>query len=72
MSLNFCTWYVAANTVPCFRINTSRIKAIKSVYNARIGSKTSRMRGMNEYLEAKKEVGIYEAVQELEHDAKTA
>ena len=50
--------------VPDFRINTSYIKAIKSVYDARKGPKASLMRGMNEYLKAEKEASIYEAAEE--------
>ena len=60
MSLGFCMWYIIANTVSSFGINTSCIKAIKSMYNARRGPNASRIQEMNEYLEAKKEAGRYE------------
>jgi len=54
MSIGFCTWYTIANTMSGFGINTPCIKAIKSMYNARRCPNASRMRGMNECLEAKR------------------
>ena len=57
--------------MPGFGINTLCIKAIKSAYNARKGSKASRMRGMNGYLEVKKEASTYEVAQESERGAET-
>jgi len=43
--------------VPGYGINTSCIKAIKSTYSAYKGSKTTRKKRMNEFLEAELEVG---------------
>ena len=63
--------YIITYTVPGFGINTSCIKAIKSMYNARRGPNASRIREMNEYLEAEKEVGKYKVAQESEHDTET-
>jgi len=60
-SLNFCTWYGIANIVLGYKMNLSCIKAIKSTYSAYRGSKTTRKKGMNEYLEAEKEAGAHEA-----------
>jgi len=71
MSPGFYTWYIIANTLPGFGINTSCIKAIKFMYNAIKGPITSQMRGMNEYLEAEKEAGRYEAAQESKRGAET-
>jgi len=61
----FCTWYIIANTVPAYETNASCIKAIKSTYGAYRGFKTIRKKGMNEYLEAEKEAGIYEAAERV-------
>ena len=44
-ALAFAPGMSSANTVPGYEINTSCIKAIKSIYNARKGSKATRMRG---------------------------
>ena len=43
ISLGFCMWYFIANKVPEFRINTSCIKGIKSIYKAKKGSKDFQM-----------------------------
>ena len=71
MSHGFYTWYIIANTVPSFGINTLCINAIKSMYNARRGPNASWIREVNEYLEAEKEAGRYEVAQELEHGIET-
>ena len=71
ISLSFYMWYIIANTMLDFRINTFCIKAIKSVYNAQRGPIASQVRGMNEYLEAEKEGGKYEAAQESERGVET-
>ena len=47
-------WYVIADTVPGYGINTSCIKAIKSTYSACKGSKTTGKK-INEFLEAQLE-----------------
>ena len=47
-----------ANQVPRFAINTSCIRGIKSTYNTKLGSKGCRMRGMDEFQAAEKEVGV--------------
>ena len=65
ISLSFCTWYVIANTVPGYKMNAFFIKAIKSAYSAHRGSKTACKKGMNEYLEAEKEVGVCEAAERV-------
>ena len=57
--------------VPGYRMNTSCIKAIKSTYNAYKGSKTTRKKEMNEYLEAEKEADTYEVAQESERGVET-
>jgi len=69
-SLSFCTWYVIANTVTGYRINT-RVSR-KPVYNAHKGSKDTHMRGMSKYLEAEREADEYKAAQGLECGAETA
>ena len=61
-SLSFCMRYIITYTVPGFGINTSCIKAIKSMYNARRGPNASRIREMNEYLEAEKQAGRYKGL----------
>jgi len=71
-SLSFCTRYIIADMVPVYGTNISCIKAIKSTYSACKGSKTTRKKGLNEYLKAEKDAGIYEAAQESERGAKTA
>ena len=59
--LSFCNWYVIANMVPGYEMNILCIKAIKSTYKACKGAKTVHKKGMNEFLEAEKEAGAYEA-----------
>ena len=54
------------------RVNVSRIKATKSTYSDCKGSKTTHKKVMNEYWEAKKEAGTYEAAQESECGIETA
>ena len=44
----------------CYKINTSCIKAIKSIYNAHKGSKATYMREMNELFAAELEVSQLE------------
>ena len=60
-TLGFCIWYVIVDTVPGYLINNSCIKGIKSFYYARKDSKNSRLKGMNEFLEAESEACRAEA-----------
>ena len=64
ISLGFCTWNIIANKVPGFRINTSCIKGIKSIYKAKEGSKDFQMQGKIEYQKAEKEASRIEEAPE--------
>jgi len=72
MSLNFCMWYSVASKVPSFGLNTCCYKSIKSSYKAKSGSKGSRIRGMSEYIAAKREAGEQEVVAGQEFGTGTA
>jgi len=44
-SLEFCTWYVIADLVPGYNINSTCIKKIKAMLQAKKGSKSTRLKG---------------------------
>jgi len=54
INLGFCNWYVVANTVLGYEMNTSCIKAIRFSYCAYRGSKTVRKKRMNKFLRLRK------------------
>ena len=60
-SLSFCAWYIIADIVLSYGINTSCINVIKSSYSAQMGSKTTRIKGLNEFLKAELKAGREEA-----------
>ncbi|XP_020254093.1 uncharacterized protein LOC109831165 [Asparagus officinalis] len=49
-SMSFCNWYFAASRTPNYNLNTSCLKDIRHMYASRRGSKTSRLRGIDEFL----------------------
>ena len=50
-SLRFYTWYVIADSVPGYNINSTCIKKIKSMFQAKKGSQSTRLKGMGEFLQ---------------------
>jgi len=56
-SIGFCVWHIIANLVPGYNRNNTCIKKIKALYQAKKGSKNTRLKRMNEFLEAELEVG---------------
>jgi len=49
-SLGFCAWYVIADSVPGYNINSTCIKRIKAMFQTKKGSKSTRLKGMDEFL----------------------
>ena len=67
-SISFCNWYYAASQTPNYNLNTSCLKDIRHMYNLRKGSKTSRLKGIDEFLSIENQ----SAGQEEEQTAKPA
>ena len=55
-SLGFCTWHVITDSVPGYNINNTCIKQIKAMLQANKGSKNTRLKGMDEFLQAELEI----------------
>jgi len=56
-SLGFCAWYVIANSVSGYNINNTCIKRINAMFQAKKGCKNTRLKGMDEFLQAELEIG---------------
>jgi len=56
-SLGFYAWYAIANSVPGYNINNACIRRIKAMLQAKKGSKNTRLKGMDEFLQAELEIG---------------
>ena len=57
-SLEFCAWYIIADSVPSYNINSTCIKWIKAMFQVKKGSKTTHLKGMDEFLQAELEVDL--------------
>jgi len=57
-SLGFCAWYIIANSVSGYNINSTCIKWIKAMFQVKKGSKTTHLKGMDEFLQAELEVDL--------------
>ena len=55
-SLRLCAWYVIADSVPEYNINNNCIRRIKAMFQAKKGSKYTRLKGMDEFLQIELEV----------------
>ena len=44
-SLGFCAWYIIVYSIPSYNINSTYIKKIKALFQAKKGFKTARLRG---------------------------
>ena len=53
--LRFCAWYVIVNLVSGYNINSTCIKKIKAMFQAKKSSKSTRLKGMGEFLQAELE-----------------
>jgi len=54
-SLRFCAWYIIADSVPGYNINSICVKKIKAMFQAKKGSKSTRLKGMGEFLQSELE-----------------
>ena len=61
-SLGFCVWYVITNLIPDYNINNTCIKRIKIMFQAKNGSKNTRLKGMNGFLQSELEADPTEVV----------
>ena len=55
-SLGFSAWYIIADLVPGYNVSSTFIKRNKAMFQAKKGSKTTRLRGTSELLQAGLEV----------------
>jgi len=60
-SLEFCAWYVIVDSLSRYNINNTYIRQIKDMFQARKGSKNTRLKRMDEFLQAELEAGQKEA-----------
>ena len=68
-SLEFCAWYVIADSVPSYNINNTCIKRIKAMFQAKKGSKNTCLKGMDEFLQTELEVNPTRATRHGEKPA---